>query len=109
MTDLDRQISLLQEENRALRAAVDGGALAEFVRYAAPFIREAIASGLWAGSAGVDSVEHETRHTLAMLDRWAPADLPIYQSPPPSRPASTRHGEQDTADIGVIDDAQVNP
>lgn len=66
---LRKDILGLQQQNAALRRAVVDGPAANCLRYVAPFIREAIAAGLWAHSHGASAVEREVASTLRYLQQ----------------------------------------
>lgn len=66
---LRRELDRLGQEANELRRALVAHPSAQALRFVAPFIRDAIAAGVWTAGPGTESVEHEIAASLVWLDR----------------------------------------
>lgn len=81
----DEQAAQKELDRRALVAHPSGQAL----RFVAPFIRDAIAAGVWTAGPGTESVEHEIAASLAWLDRCESASALVAEKrKPPKKKAA---------------------
>jgi hypothetical protein len=67
--ELMKRLDRLNNEVATLRHALVEHPSAEALRFVAPFIRDAIAAGVWKAGPGTESVEHELAAALAWLER----------------------------------------
>ncbi len=63
-----RELDRLRHEVVVLNRALVDHPAAQALRFLSPFVRDALAAGVWEVGMGTDSVEHEMRAALAWLD-----------------------------------------
>lgn len=68
--DDGKHVEELRQEIASLRRALVDHPAAQTLRFVAPFIRDAIAAGVWNAGTGTESVEREVTSALAWLDKF---------------------------------------